>query len=235
MNVAENFEKIKKEISKKFPNGNKYGEEITIVAASKTVDTESLKQLNGLGIDICGENRVQEFLNKYGKVDTNWHFIGNLQTNKVKYIIDKISLIQSCNSLKLAKVINDLSLKINKISDILIEVNIAKEESKTGISEIELEKGLDDFLILKNIRILGLMAVLPLTDALENTKKYYLQMRTLYDKIKCRISTFKYLSMGMSNDYILAIQCGANMIRLGTALFGERNIKEHASSDAVSL
>lgn len=225
MDVAGNFENIKKEITDKFPDGNKYGEEIAVVAASKTVDIETLNMLSGLGINICGENRVQEFLGKYGKVNTDWHFIGNLQTNKVKYIIDKVSLIQSCNSFKLAKVINDLSLKINKISDILIEVNIAKEESKTGIGKEELENGLDDFLALKNIRILGLMAVMPYTESLESIKKYYLQMRALYDKIKGKLRSFKYLSMGMSNDYILAIECGANMVRLGTALFGERKIQ----------
>lgn len=223
MGVTENFKKIKDELAAKFPEGNKYKEEITVVAASKTVDAKALEQLKTLGINICGENRVQEFLSKYGKVDTEWHFIGNLQTNKVKYIIDKVSLIQSVNSLKLAKEINNAGLKINKISDILIEINIAKEESKTGIGIDEFESGLEEFLKLKNINILGLMAVMPNEDA-ENIKNYYLQMRALYDKIKGRIGSFKYLSMGMSNDYITAIECGSNMIRLGTALFGARNV-----------
>lgn len=222
MGAAENFERIQKEIIDKFPDGNLYKEEITIVAATKNVDAETLKQLNYSKIKICGENRVQEFLGKYGHVDTVWHFIGNLQTNKVKYIIGKISLIQSVNSLKLAKEIDRLSLKANRISDILIEINIANEDSKTGIKKEDFESGLDDFLYLKNINILGLMAIMPNNNT-EN-KDCYLQMRALYDKIrKERISSFKYLSMGMSNDYITAIECGANMIRLGTALFGERN------------
>lgn len=225
--VIDNIKKILQEIKEKFPNGNKFKENITIVAATKNVGADVLKQLESLGIGICGENRVQEFLTKYDKLKTEWHFIGNLQTNKVKYIVNKVSLIQSVNSLKLAKEIDRQSLKINKISDILVEVNVANEESKNGIDVNGLESFLAGCKELKNIRVLGLMAIMPYTENIIENKNYYLQMREIYDRIKEKnIFNFKYLSMGMSNDYITAIECGSNMIRLGTVLFGHRQIND---------
>ena len=222
--LKENAKIIKDEIIKRFKGVNKYGESITVVAASKTVDTGVLNELKSLDIFICGENRVQEFLKKCDLVDTTWHFIGNLQTNKVKYIVDKVDLIQSCNSLKLLNEIDRQSEKIEKVSKVLIEVNIAKENSKTGILKDELDFILNKAKTLKNISVKGLMAVMPYVKNPEINKDYYLQMRSVYDRIKSeQFFEFEYLSMGMSDDYITAIENGANMVRLGTCLFGVRN------------
>jgi len=218
--VKENIQKIRKTILEKFPDfKNKFGEHIVIVAASKNQSVENLQDLKSLGIDICGENRVQEFLEKYGKAETKWHFIGNLQTNKVKYIVDKVDLIQSCNSERLAAQISSQSIKKGIVSNILLEVNVANEESKHGVNLNSFEQLFEYSKNLKSLKILGLMAMMPLVKNIEQNTELYLQMRALYDKIRATYNSFKYLSMGMSNDYMLALKCGANMIRLGGAIF----------------
>lgn len=218
--VKENVEKIKQKILGKFPDfKNKFGEDIIIVAASKNQSPETLQCLKNSGIGICGENRVQEFLGKYGKVETDWHFIGNLQTNKVKYIVNKVDLIQSCNSERLADCISCESIKREIVSNILLEVNIADEQSKRGVNLQSFKNLFEYSKNLKNLKILGLMAMMPLEKNITKNKELYLQMRTLYDKIRSTYGGFQYLSMGMSNDYLLAVDCGANMIRLGNAIF----------------
>jgi len=218
--IKENIEKIKQAILEKFPDlKNKFGEEITIVAASKNQSAQNLQELKNSGIDICGENRVQEFLEKYGNVETNWHFIGNLQTNKVKYIVDKVGLIQSCNSARLADEISRMSIKKGVNSNILLEINIANEQSKHGIDLNSFGQFFEYVKTLKNIKVLGLMAMMPIEKNIGKNKELYLQMRALYDRIRATYNNFKYLSMGMSNDYLLALECGSNMIRLGSAIF----------------
>jgi pyridoxal phosphate enzyme (YggS family) len=194
-------------------------QDITVIAASKSVSWQRLAQLKG-SIGICGENRVQEFLEKYPHLDCDWHFIGRLQTNKVKYIIDKIKLLHSLDRESLADEIERQCVKNNTDKfDALIEVNIGGESSKGGISPDEAE---EFYLYVKkscpHINVCGLMSVLPIGA----DEKYYLQMSALYDRINGISGGFKYLSMGMSDDYITAIRYGANMIRLGRALFGER-------------
>lgn len=199
--------------------GIDYGS-ITVIAASKTVTPERLKCLKPCGINICGENRVQELLSKYGLVDTEWHFIGRLQTNKVKYIIDKVTLIQSLDRLELAAEIERQCVKRNLTVNALIEVNCGGEESKGGISLENTEEFYESLKVFPHIKICGLMSVMPINAG----EQYYLQIKKIYDTIKVKAGQeFKYLSVGMSNDYIRAVKCGSNMIRLGRVFFGERN------------
>lgn len=223
-NIKENINLIYQNINDICQKINKNPEDITVIAASKTVDAKRLTSLKQLGINICGENRVQELLEKYDKVDTEWHFIGRLQTNKVKYLTDKITLLHSLDRENLAKEIEKQYSKQNKILKALIEINIGGELSKGGI---EPEKAISFYNIIKekypHISICGLMAVMP-QYTVKPQKKYYLQMKDIYDKIQSKEDkNFKYLSMGMSNDYITAIKYGANMVRLGRVLFGERH------------
>lgn len=197
-------------------------DQITIVAATKTVGVDRIGLLKDLGIRICGENRAQELKDKYGKVDTEWHFIGRLQTNKVKYIIDKVTLIHSLDRIELAREIQRQCERLNLTMDCLIEVNIGEEFNKGGILKQELEdfyeKVSENF---PNIRVRGLMSVMPVGA----DEKYYLQMQDIYGKMKASHSHIVYLSMGMSDDYAIAIRHGANMVRLGRVLFGERVYK----------
>lgn len=201
-------------------------DEITLVAASKTVDFDTLSKLKSCGIFICGENRVQELTQKYGKVDTEWHFIGRLQTNKVKYIVDKVSLIQSLDRIELAQEIQSRCQKIGKIMDCLVEVNISGEESKGGIEPHQLEQFLEDLKAFKNIRIQGLMTIAKKDGDHIESKKNYLHMKAIYDTLKKEKSLYhgemKVLSMGMSDDYGLAVECGSTMVRIGQAIFGKR-------------
>lgn len=224
MSLYENIISIKQKIKELCIIENKNEKDITIIAASKTVPIEILNTLNGYGISICGENRVQELLQKYGAVNTQWHFIGRLQTNKVKYIIDKVTLLHSLDKIELAEEIEKQCVKSGIKFKALIEINIAGEENKGGIP---LEKAVDFYKELKkypHIEICGLMSVMPEISGEKVNEKYYLQMQEIYGKIKNNAeSCFKYLSMGMSGDYLTAIKYGANMIRIGRALFGERN------------
>jgi pyridoxal phosphate enzyme (YggS family) len=217
--LYENICKIKTDIEKICSEINRNPQDITLIAASKTVSAERLKPLKGYGINICGENRVQELLEKYGSVDTEWHFIGRLQTNKVKYIYDKIKLLHSLDRISLAQEIEKRCSAADIVLEALIEINVGGEENKGGIPPAEVLKFFNE---VKNnfphIRICGIMAVMPVNAE----EKYYLLMKDIYDRIKAYSSDIKYLSMGMSGDYITAIKYGANIIRLGRALFGER-------------
>lgn len=222
--LAENILKVKQNIEEVCKKYNLNPKDITIVAASKTVKAEQLAKLSENEIYICGENRVQEFLEKYGKFNTRWHFIGRLQTNKVKYIYDKIELLHSLDRISLADEIEKRCASSNIKLDALVEINIGGEKSKGGI---EPQNAIDFYKQIKqdytHIRICGIMAVLP---AASPGDKYYLQMKDIYDKMKnIGGSDIKYLSVGMSDDYLTAIRYGANIIRLGRVLFGERIYK----------
>ena len=199
-------------------------DDITIIGASKTMSLDRIRFVkDNTEISIFGENRVQEICDKFDE-QISWHFIGQLQTNKVKYIIDKVDLIHSVDRLSLAEEIDRQAKKHNKIMNVLLEVNIGNEIAKGGIAQenvVSFAKSLESF---SNLRVLGLMSVLPNveTDALEN---FYLHLQQVYDRlkdVKLVNGDIRYLSAGMSNDYQLAIKYGANMIRLGRALFGER-------------
>lgn len=217
--LKQNVEKVRQNIAQACGEADVRPEDIVIIAATKTVDTGRMSMLKDLEIHICGENRAQELMEKYGKVDTEWHFIGRLQTNKVKYIIDKVTLIHSLDRVELAREIQRQCVRFGIAMDCLIEVNIGEEGSKGGVSKEEVEDFYEQ--VSQNfpsIKICGLMAMLPIGAP----EKLYLQMRDIYDKMKARHEGIKYLSMGMSDDYATAIKHGANMVRLGRVLFGER-------------
>ena len=198
---------------------------VTIVCATKTVPSEVMNGIyDELGLGIVGENRVQELLSKYEDANRckSWHFIGQLQTNKVKYIIDKVDLIQSVDRLNLAVEIDRQAKKIAKTQDILVEVNMADEVTKGGATPDEVFAFIDEIQKLDNIRVKGLMSVLPNLEDKVLLNSYYKKLFNLYDEIKRAKTGIEYLSAGMSGDWEIAVDNGANMIRLGSILFGKR-------------
>lgn len=208
--LKENAAKIRAEV----------GADVEIVAASKTRSAQELAELSGAGIRIAGENRVQEILEKYGKADVVFHMIGHLQTNKVKYIADKVACIQSVDSVRLMDEIERQCAKRNIVMTIFFEINAGREPDKTGVFPENLSELLAHLPACPHLKFDGIMAMVPNAPA-ENNLEYYLQMKSLYDKLKGEYG-ITTLSMGMSNDYAEAAKCGANMIRVGTALFGPR-------------
>lgn len=194
---------------------------ITIVAATKTQSIDKMCKLPSFGITIVGENRVQELLQKYNSdAPLTWHFIGALQTNKVKYIVDKVSMIQSVDSIRLADEIEKQCAKIYKVMPVLVEVNMG-ETNKRGVIPLDLNCLCEHITTLDHLRLVGLMAVMP-TMA---TEEQYYQISQLYSQLKEKYN-FLYLSVGMSNDYLTAIKYGSNMIRIGEKIFGKRIYNE---------
>lgn len=220
MELKSNAEKVKSNISAALVGTGRTADDIKIIAATKTVECERINLLPSCGITVAGENRVQELVDKYDFCkNIEWHFIGNLQTNKVKYIIDKVTLIHSLDRESLADEIDKQAAKIGKTIDALIEVNLGREESKGGVYEEHLGKLVDYVSGKKNIRLKGLMMVMPI-GAVESL---YKKAKELYDELKSRAGEqINTLSMGMSGDYEIAVRSGANLIRLGSALFGKR-------------
>ena len=229
------------------PKTNNLGEKITVVGATKMVAKDDIEEAVALGLESVGENRVQELCEKYHYPTPDLHFIGHLQTNKVKYIIDKVSLIQSCDSVKLAKTISDLARKHEKTQNVLLEVNVGKEPQKSGFMPDELFDAYAEITRLPAVRVKGLMTVLPamqnfaaepnkqseqqygLPDvrqsgfaSCEEIAQLCLQMREIYDKLKLTDKNIDILSMGMSADYKIAVANGSNMLRIGSLLFGKR-------------
>lgn len=216
--IEENVKNLLEEISL-----NPYGEKVTLVAATKTRDADEINRAISAGITDIGENRVQEFTAKYDAVvGANRHFIGHLQTNKVKYLINKTYLIHSLDRFELAEEIQKRSEKANWTADCLIEINLGNELSKSGFSLDNAQEAYDKLKTYKNIRIRGFMAMLPISDDKKYLHKLCLSMREIYDKIRERDNEINILSMGMSGDYKLCIECGSNMVRLGTSIFGAR-------------
>lgn len=202
--------------------------EVTLIAVSKTKPAEMIQELYDAGCRNFGENKVQELIDKYEILpkDICWHMIGHLQRNKVKYIVDKVSLIHSVDSLRLAQTIEKEAEKKNCVVDILIEINMAREESKYGIYPEELEALLREISHLSHIRVKGLMTVAPNVKNPEENRKIFTEMKKLsVDIAKKNIDNIimSILSMGMSNDYNITVEEGANMVRVGTSIFGARN------------
>ncbi|HIY77539.1 MAG TPA: YggS family pyridoxal phosphate-dependent enzyme [Candidatus Borkfalkia excrementavium] len=218
--IAENVKKILSEIS----GGNPFGEKITLVAATKTRTPDEINEAIAAGVNDIGENKVQEFTEKYDAVrGANRHFIGHLQTNKVKYLIGKTYLIHSLDRMELADELQKRAEKADWVCDALIEINMGSELSKSGFS---VEEAYDAYRALKkypNIRLKGLMGMLPISENCEYLRSLCLSVRKIYDKIREKDDLFEHLSMGMSQDWRLCVECGSNMIRLGTTLFGPRN------------
>ncbi|MEZ5054697.1 MAG: YggS family pyridoxal phosphate-dependent enzyme [Chitinophagales bacterium] len=211
------------------------GKNAVLVAISKTKSVDEIKEVYAAGQRIFGENKVQELLPKYEQLpkDIQWHMVGTLQTNKVKYIAPFITLIHSVDSLRLAIEINKQALKNNRIIDILIEVHIAAETNKSGFLEEELIDHLDikAFDALKNIRIVGLMAMATNTKSQVLIKNEFSNFKQYFDELKSNYFSnhpeFTILSIGMSSDYEIALEEGSTMIRIGSAIFGEREIKKN--------
>ena len=228
-NLAENYKYIKERFDEAvLKSGRKEGE-VTLLAATKTVPPEIINAAIGLGVTHIGENRVQEFLSKEEQVrgDVHRHFIGHLQTNKVKYLIGKISLIHSVDSLHLAEEINRQAEKHGFVQDVLIEVNASGEAQKSGLDFYSAKEEVIKIASLcPFIRVVGLMSMLPLSTDQDYLASLCKSMRTLFDDLKDSGLPFKHLSMGTSGDYQIAIANGSNMIRLGKTIFGERNYGE---------
>ena len=217
--IAENVHNVLKEIA----GGNSCGEKITLVAATKTRTPEEINEAISAGITDIGENKVQEFRDKYDLVrGANRHFIGHLQTNKVKYLIGKTFLIHSLDRFELAEELQKRAERANWTADCLLEINIGSELSKSGFS---LDEGMSAYEKLRNfpnIRLCGFMAMLPNSQDFQQIRSLCLSMRQFYDTIKAQDGNISHLSMGMSGDWRLCVECGSNMIRLGTSLFGPR-------------
>ena len=215
-----------KEILSLIEKGNNLGEKITLVGATKTVDVSIINKAISLGLNVVAENRVQEFNLKHEHiVGAKQHFIGHLQTNKVKYLVGKVDLIHSVDSVHLAKAISDMAIKRGVTQDVLIEVNVGGELSKSGVTPENAMDTLNEISALPNLSVKGLMAMLPKSEDEEYLSALCLKMRALYDQMKKEGYPFTYLSMGMSGDYKIAIKNGSNMIRLGRTIFGERGEK----------
>lgn len=203
-------------------------EEVTLIAVSKTKPIEVLKEAYDLGVRIFGENKVQELTEKYEQLpsDIHWHMIGHLQTNKVKYIVDKAELIHSVDSLKLAETIEREAEKKNCIARILVEVNVAEEESKFGLKTSEVIPFVDKISKYPHINVCGLMTIAPFVENPEKNRPIFADMRKLSVDIRHKNvdnSNVSILSMGMTNDYEVAIEEGATMVRVGTGIFGARD------------
>lgn len=203
--------------------------EVTLLAATKTVDADTINYAIDSGIEYIGENRVQELLSKHDRLKpAHSHFIGHLQTNKVKDIIDKVEMIESVHSVKLANEISKQAGKIGKTMDVLLEINIGGEDSKSGFSPKETENALTEIAKLPNISVKGLMSIPPATDLPEEARKYFRNMYKLFIDMRAKNidnSSMSVLSMGMSNDFDIAAEEGATLVRVGTALFGKRIYK----------
>ena len=227
--IEENLKMIIAEKNEVAAAAGRNPEDVTLCAVTKTHSAEEINEAIRAGVTDIGENRVQEILEKYDKVlPVKWHLIGHLQTNKVKYIIDKVSMIHSVDSFKLAEEIDKRAASHGTTMDILVQVNAAEDEAKFGISTADTEALVRRILEnCENIRVRGLMTIAPYAEDPEDVRPFFRIMRSLYDELDKSISherkDFKYLSMGMSNDRVVAIQEGSTMIRVGTAIFGARN------------
>lgn len=217
LSIAENIINIKE----KLPN------DVTLVSVSKTRTVAEIKEAYEAGARDFGENKVQELTSKFDSFDSSvrWHLIGHLQTNKVKYIVGKVFLIHSLDSVKLLNEIEKRYSQENLTAKVLIQVNIGREEAKTGIYKEDLEELIQTVEKCKNVKVLGLMAVIPKgTD--EQCIKYFKEMKNIFNKLKemdYNNISMEYLSMGMTHDYKSALLEGSNMIRIGEGIFGKRN------------
>ena len=227
--VTYNYQVICENIAKAAQSVGKTADDITFLAATKTVDAPTINHAISLGLRYIGENRVQELLSKYEDYDldhASLQFIGHLQSNKVRQIVGKVDLIQSVDSVKLAREISRCSLKQNISTDILLEVNIGREENKSGVLPEALPELLDEIKDIPAIKVRGLMAIPPICENAQENCKFFDNMRHIFLDIGSKNIdniSMEVLSMGMSDDYTEAIRCGANMIRVGSALFGKRN------------
>ncbi len=229
VNIAERLHMVQAEIEEARQNRTIADKDasVQLVAVTKNHDIYAMREAIDAGADVVGENRIQEAKEKYKTLDRDvtWHLIGHLQTNKAKDAVKIFDLIHSVDSLHLAQEINKCAEKQEKVQEILLQINLAKEESKSGVYEENLQEVLSQIAELQNIRLRGLMCIAPNYDDIEKTRPLFRRMYEIFQDVK-EIPEFaaniKYLSMGMSHDYKIAVEEGSNMVRVGTSIFGPR-------------
>ena len=226
--LAENLREVQAKVEAACKRANRNVEDVTLIAVSKTKPISMLEEIYNEGIRDFGENKVQELTDKYENMekDIRWHMIGHLQRNKVKYIVDKVKLIHSVDSIRLAEAIEQEAAKKNVIVDILIEVNVAEEESKFGLKVEEVIAMVEEISTFSHLRIKGLMTIAPFVEDPEENRSVFARLRKLSVDINEKNIdnvSVEILSMGMTNDYEVAIEEGATMVRVGTGIFGERD------------
>lgn len=228
MSIAENIARVREEMAAAAREAGRAPEEITLVGASKMNDAAACREAIAAGIDALGENRVQEMTQKLSENAYDGaplHFIGHLQRNKVKQVVGHVSLIQSVGSLELLDEIEKVAANRGLVQDILLEVNVGGEEAKSGFAPADTEAAAEAALSRSHVRVLGLMTIPPADADRDTNMRYFEEVRALYVDIDRKLfhNKLKYLSMGMSGDFADAIRCGANMVRVGTAIFGARH------------
>ena len=226
--VGNNYKEVLSIVNDTIKKCNRDNKDVTLIAVSKTKPVELLQQAYDAGARDFGENKVQEIMAKYDQLpeDIRWHMIGHLQTNKVKYIADKVYMIHSVDTEKLAATISKEAQKVNRVIPILIEVNVAEEDSKFGIHVNDCESFIRSIHTLPGIAIKGLMTIAPFVENGEENREYFKALKQLsVDIMQKNIDnvSMEFLSMGMSGDYETAIEEGANLVRVGTRIFGERD------------
>ncbi|MTI47758.1 MAG: YggS family pyridoxal phosphate-dependent enzyme [Firmicutes bacterium] len=228
LHIQKNLQEIKRNIKEAANKSGRDEKDITLIAVTKTVDEDIINEALELEIQDIGENKVQEIQRKYDNIKEGikWHMIGHLQSNKVKYIIDKVSLIHSLDRISLAKEIQKRAKQNNITMDCLVQVNISEEESKFGLKKEKVITFIESVLKYENIKIKGLMTMAPYMEDSEKTRCVFRELKKLSQEIEERAFPgveMKFLSMGMTNDYMVAIEEGSNMVRIGTGIFGKRN------------
>ncbi|MEQ5792783.1 YggS family pyridoxal phosphate-dependent enzyme [Muricauda sp. NFXS6] len=217
MSVKDNLNTIKSELP----------DEVTLVAVSKTKPNEDILEAYEAGQRVFGENKVQEMVQKWEDLpkDIEWHMIGHLQRNKVKYMAEFVSLIHGVDSPRLLKEINKQAKKHDRVIPCLLQIHIAEEDTKFGLDKAELEELIesDTFKAMENIKIVGLMGMATFTDDMDQVRREFAQLKSMFDALKAKLSDITILSMGMSGDYSIAIDEGSTMVRIGSSIFGARN------------
>jgi len=227
MNLKKRLENVKDRINKAALKCNRAPEDIHLVAVSKTIPANRVKEAIEAGVTILGESYVQEARNKFNALGTypvSWHFIGHLQSNKAKYAVRLFDLIHSVDTIKLAYELNRQANKVNKIQDVLIQINISKEPSKSGSDLQNAANLIKNIVLFENLSLKGLMAIPPFFNNPEKTRPYFIALRNLRDQSQEAFPgvVLNELSMGMTGDFEVAIEEGATFVRIGTAIFGER-------------
>ena len=226
--ITENLEQVRKNIDEACRMAGRDPKEVTLIAVSKTKPVSMLKEAYDAGARCFGENKVQEIMDKHPQLpeDIQWHMIGHLQRNKVKYIFDKVSMIHSVDSLRLAQTIEQEAAKHNVCVPVLLEVNVAQEESKFGLKMDEVLPLIETIADFPHIKVQGLMTIAPYVENAEDNRDFFRQLKKLSVDIEAKNInnvSMSVLSMGMTGDYQVAVQEGATMVRVGTGIFGERN------------
>ena len=230
MSIEDNFEYIKSEVAEAAEKSGRSADDVLILAVTKLHSPDEMNEAIEAGATDIGENKVQEMLAKYDSVrPVRWHLIGHLQTNKVRQVIDKVVMIQSVDSLHLAEEIEKRAAQAGITMDILIQVDPAAQETKFGVDPADLDEMMRSIgACCPHIRMKGLMAIAPFVEEPEDARLYFREVKRIYDK--CRempeANDFQYLSMGMTNDFRIAVEEGSNMVRVGTAIFGSRDYRQ---------